>query len=127
MHIMNSVSNFGLVNKEKAVKNMYIKVKNYGFQVVNPKTKKGTELLENYYYRNYGKSELYQVYGKNSDAKQNALDYCKMMQYELNGYDGHITTYNTFVFCYAFTFICDGVRKIAYITPTNNYIINDLR
>ena len=103
---------------------MYVKVKDYCFESVNPLTKKGVELIENYCYQNCNKSELYQVYGKYSDAKQNALNYCKAMEKDLHGYKGHITTVNQNVFCYAFAFICDGVEKVVYITPTHDYIIN---
>lgn len=61
-------------------------------------------------------SELYQVYGKYSRAKADAMEYCKNLQYELNGYDGRITGASNYFFSYAFKYEKDGKEWMMYIT-----------
>ena len=63
-------------------------------------------------------SELWQVYGRYSHAKENAMDYCKRSMRKRNGYGGKITSWNSFQFSYAFEFIDQdtGVIKLMYIT-----------
>ena len=102
---------------------MYIKVLNYGFQVLNPTTKKATALVNAFILSNHNNKSLYDVYEKPSYKKSNALDFCKRMKMDLGGINEHITSFNTFSFCYGFTFICDNKLSLAYITPYNNYLI----
>ena len=73
------------------------------------------------------KTELYQVYGNYSHAKQEALDDCKSLQSKYDGYNGTIVSHNSFVFTYAFEFVdyelggTNKVRWLYYITPSNDY------
>lgn len=70
--------------------------------------------------------ELWQVYGRCSSAKYHAMDHCKNLQAELNGFDGRITSYNTFQFSYAFQFVDQdsGVIKLMYITKEHNRVFD---
>ena len=63
---------------------------------------------------------LYDCYNDYSYAKDRAYDYCITKMQEMNGYDGRILTYNTFVFTYAF--MTDD-NKLIVICPTNEYEI----
>lgn len=61
--------------------------------------------------------ELYQVYGSYSQAKVNAMEYCKEMMEKYNGYDLCIISHNCNVFSVGFIFKDDDGKKIfAYIT-----------
>ena len=59
-------------------------------------------------------------YNNYSYAKQNAYNYCINKMQKMNGYDGRILTYNTFVFTYAF--MTDD-NKLIVICPVNEYEI----
>ena len=65
----------------------------------------------------YHLDDCYQNY---SSAKQNAFDYCINKQNKMNGSDGRILSYNTFVFTYAF--MTDD-NKLIVICPVNEYEI----
>ena len=69
-------------------------------------TKKQKAMYDSYKYAcNKGrKTELWEVYGKYSHAKQRAMDYCKELQYRLNGYEATITGAATYFFSYAFKY-----------------------
>lgn len=71
-------------------------------------------------YNRSSDTELWHVYGRCSQAKYNAMDYCKNLMYEKSGYDGRITSYNTFRFSYAFRFIENGIEHLMYITHDHN-------
>lgn len=88
-------------------------------------TKKQEQLFDSYYRarRSGEKTELYQVYGRYSKAKQEALNYCKQLQARFNGYHGTIVSANSFIFTYAFLY-WDADRKVeclCFITPSNDY------
>ena len=80
-------------------------------------TQKQREMLDSYE-RADNSGELYQVYGRFSSAKREALDYCKSVRAQLDGYDPRIPSANSFIFTYAFRYIDeDGDEALAYITP----------
>ena len=87
---------------------------------LNKNTQKAKQFIKNYD-RATNNGELWQVYDKTSDNKQRVFVYCKKLQNELNGNDAKIPTKNTFIFTFAFTI--DNGKKLVYITPENNYII----
>ena len=76
------------------------------------------------FYENYKRATartLSDVYSRYSRAKENALQYCKELQYNMNGYDGRICSANTFQFTYAFQYMNEsGKHCLAYITRDNN-------
>ena len=65
---------------------------------------------------------LWSVYGRNSEAKSDAMDECVNMELNLNGTNGHIASHNTFQFTYAFTFDYKGKNYTALITRDNKYL-----
>ena len=67
-------------------------------------------------WRRSNATELWQVYGTYSRAKAEAMEYCKNLQYELNGYDGRITGASNYFFSYAFKYRKDGKAWMMYIT-----------
>lgn len=71
-------------------------------------------------YKNAEHSELWQVYGKYSDEKENAHKYCMWLMKQLGGWRGRIISANTFIFTFGFEFINPetGAVSFAYITPT---------
>ena len=71
---------------------------------------------------NFG--DLFDVYGTCSAAKRYAMDYCKRLQRERNGYDGRITSHNTFQFSYGFRFLEDGIEKLMYITKAHDRVFD---
>lgn len=102
---------------------MYKDFNNYCLKYVKPNTKKSIWI--NSLYRNSDRNnrELYNVFSTYSSNKESAMQYCKKMQYALNGCNGRIVSHNTFIFTYAFEFENpeDGVLYIAYITPNYDY------
>lgn len=66
-------------------------------------------------------TDLSQVYGRYSYAKEQAMHYCHRLQAELNGYDGRICSANTFQFSYAFRYTdVDGQECLCYITKAHD-------
>lgn len=88
-------------------------------------TKKQMGLFNNYCYamKKGAKTELYQVYGRYSNAKQKALDYCKELQYRLHGYSGTIVSVSSHFFTYAFRYYDVDIKKecLCYCTHVNDY------
>lgn len=83
-------------------------------------TQKQLEML-NSYNRADNNGELWEVYGSFSHNKAKALNYCKELQAQRNGYDPRIPSANSFIFTYAFRFIDeDGDEALAYITPSHD-------
>lgn len=70
-------------------------------------------------------TRLSDVYGRYSDAKQRAFDYCQRLKREHNGYDMRILSHNTFVFTAAFLFDDPetGVISIMLITPSRDEVV----
>ncbi len=65
--------------------------------------------------------ELHDVYGRCSYAKEKAMQDCKELQYNMNGYDGRICSANSFQFTYAFQYVNEsGKHCLAYITAAHN-------
>ena len=81
-------------------------------------TKKARIFIKEYWTSN--RYHLDDCYNNYSYAKENAFDYCINKQNKMNGYDGRILTYNTFVFTYAF--MTDD-NKLIVICPVNEYEI----
>lgn len=75
------------------------------------------------FYESYNRAtatNLYEVYGTHSRAKDEAYNYCRRLQYEMGGHDGRICSANTFQFTYAFQYEdADGDTCFCYITRDN--------
>ena len=88
-------------------------------------TKKQKEMYESYKraFNRGPKTELREVYGNYSHAKQEALDYCKSLQSRLNGYDGTIVGHSAHFFSYAFKYadFNTGNMCLCYCTHANDY------
>ena len=66
-------------------------------------------------------TDLYQVYGRYSHAKEQAMQYCRRLQAEANGYDGRICSANSFQFSYAFRYEdANGQECLCYITKAHD-------
>ena len=63
------------------------------------------------------------VYGRCSQAKRNAYDYCRARERELNSFDGVIASHNINHFTYAFTCFWEGERYFVFITKSHDYAI----
>ena len=72
--------------------------------------------LENYKRSEY--SELWQVYGKCSKDKYDAMECCKRLMHELNGSKMRIISHNPWTFSVGFQYVDSetGVLMFAYIT-----------
>lgn len=68
-------------------------------------------------------TQLRDVYGRYSDKKARAYDYCRNLMLKYDGYDFRIISYNTFMFTCGFMFHDPATNELmfAYITPTYNY------
>ena len=88
-------------------------------------TKKQFDLFNSYKYAiNKGaKTELYQVYDRYSHKKQEALNYCKELQYRFNGYAGTIVGHSSHFFSYAFMYYDADTKRecLCYCTHANDY------
>lgn len=67
-------------------------------------------------------SELYQVYGRYSRAKEKAMDQCKEIMHMMDGYGLRITSHNTNVFSVMFEYVDqDGQIMLHEITRYNSH------
>lgn len=89
---------------------------------LNKNTQKAKQFIENYK-RAKNNGNLFDVYKNNSCKKYLAIMRCKDICQAYNGKNPKITSYNTFVFTYAFIVENDIQKQLVYITPNNEYII----
>lgn len=92
---------------------------------LKPTTKQAQNFIHSYKYycnKNNGES-LYQIYGNFSDKKYNAFLYCLKLKEDLNGFKSCFCGHNCDFFTYAFLFIEDDRKYLAYITHGHNYKI----
>lgn len=97
-----------------------ITIKGYVFSLVKEDTNRASDILRRA--NNDEGTSLWNVYGRTSEAKINAMCDCVNMKIRLHGTNGHITSHNTFQFAYAFTFDYKGTNFTALITRDNNYL-----
>ena len=71
-------------------------------------------------------TQLSDVYGRYSKAKEKAFDYCQELYYELDGKGFRIITHNLNIFTAGFSFFDkeDGNKKFMAITPSYNAVID---
>ena len=67
--------------------------------------------------------DLDDVYGRCSQAKRNAYEYCRAREREFNSYNGVIASYCIMNFTYAFTGWCEGKKYFVFITKSHDYAI----
>lgn len=92
---------------------------------INNTTKKARSFIHSYNFyksKNNG-SNLYQIYGHWSDKKEKAFKYCLDIKEKLNGFDACFCGHNYDYFTYAFLYIKDNRKYLAYITYANDYEI----
>ena len=77
-------------------------------------TQRNREIVERY--ERETATTLWEVYGRYSQAKANAYDYCRRLQYEKGGHGLRILGANCFMFTAAFRYEVDGVPYLMYIT-----------
>lgn len=73
-------------------------------------------------YCNSSDYELRHVYGRWSDAKENAMEYCKAQMYKRHGYGLRIVSHNVNVFTVGFKFDEGNTEMFMYITPSKDEI-----
>lgn len=74
-------------------------------------------------YRSYNYSnmfELWDAYGRCSQSKRNAWEYCKALMNEKNGYGLKVISANTFQFTAGFEYEENGKNMFAYITKSSD-------
>ena len=93
--------------------------------IANKNTKKAQSMIKAYnFYKNKNNGDsLYQIYKNYSYNKEKALNYCKMLKHDLNGFASCFCGHNYDYFTYAFLFNKDNKTYLAYITYANNYMI----
>lgn len=74
----------------------------------------------NHYLRSNNGSNLYYCYGKPSDNKFKAMEYCEDLMKEYNGHYLRIIGYNSMQFSVGFLFYKDGKNYFAYITKSHD-------
>lgn len=72
-------------------------------------------------YKRATASELWEVYGRFSRAKINALDYCKSLKFKMNGRNGRIISANTFQFSYGFEYDDPDTGALCFAYITKDY------
>ena len=88
--------------------------------IIKADTAKGRKLLESAKV-NKGES-LHEVYGRYSQAKENAYNYCKELCYKENGSNFHICSSNTSQFSVVWE-VADGIR---IETAKNSYFVETI-
>lgn len=66
-------------------------------------------------------TDLNECYGRFSNAKANAMEWCKRKMYDMNGHGMKILSYNTFGFTVGWLV---GNDKLYIETPKNSYEID---
>lgn len=86
-------------------------------------TKKQEAMLQAYLRADEKATDLWRVYGTFSKKKAEAMEYCKELQYRLNGYGGRITSANSYHFSYAFKYpdYDTGKMCLCYCTAAHDY------
>ena len=99
----------------------YIDIGGWSFTELNKDTKKAQSLVHNW--DNYEGTELWEVYGSHSYAKERSYQDIKALMSRVGGWALCITSHCTCFYTCAFLLERDGVKYLAYITPSHNYLI----
>ena len=94
----------------------------HDYVVINPSTERAQRILRAFLRSD--EATLDEAYGRYSQAKANAYEYCRSREREFNSYDGVITGHNCMTFSYAFTGYCEGKKYLVYITKDYDYAID---
>ena len=100
----------------------FLKLHGRNYRVISPVTQHAKRIYDSFC--NSSDSSLDEVYGRYSQAKRNAIEYCYAREREFGAYDGVITGHNSMTFSYAFTGRCEGKRYLVYITQCGDYVID---
>ena len=98
-----------------------INIAGHTYEVMSPKTDRARSIKNAFEWSS--DFTLRDVYGRYSQAKENAYAYCRSREAEANSVDGCITGANTCQFSYAFTCEWEGIRYLIYITKNHDYAI----
>lgn len=98
-----------------------INLHGHNYVVINRNTQKAESIYDAF--RRSSDVTLYDVYGRYSQAKADAYEYCRKREQEFNSCNGVITSYNIFQFTYAFIGLCNGKHYLVYITKSADYAI----
>ena len=81
-------------------------------------TKSNKAMMNNVYLRMRNTNDLYldDVYGKYSNNKVRAYNYCMQLMNENDGYYPRIISHNIFTFSFAFLFCHENRLAVSYIT-----------
>lgn len=80
--------------------------------------------LRNYdAYRNSTTYELHQAYGRYSEAKVKAWEYCKNLMRKFHGYGLKIIAHNGYQFTAGFMFEENGNKMFMYISKTHDIAV----
>lgn len=99
-----------------------ISLHGHKYTVINASTERAKSIWRSY--MNSDDATLDEVYGRCSQAKRNAYEYCRDREREFGSYDGVITGFNICQFSYAFTGWCEGKKYLIYITKSADYAID---
>lgn len=100
---------------------IYIYIGGWSFTKLNNKTKKAQALINNWI--NYEGLELWDVYGSHSYRKEESFNDIKSLVERVGGWSLCITSHCTCFYTCAFLLYFEGVKYLAYITPSYNYLI----
>lgn len=99
-----------------------INLHGHNYRVIRPNTQQAERVIRDFEYSS--DTELSDVYGRYSKAKENAYEYCRARERECDSYNGVITGHNSMTFSYAFTTWQDGHKYLVWITKCNDYAID---
>lgn len=98
-----------------------IKILDNNFVVIGKNTDRARGIISSYNYSS--DTELYHAYDNFSDAKENAFNYCRKLEKDLNGHAGKIVSHNLFQFTYGFFTEYEDKEYFIYITKSADYAI----
>ena len=86
--------------------------------------KKNAKIALNHYdaYNNSWDYSLYDVYGHYSEYKYNAMEYCRNLMNDLNGYNLKIISHNSMQFTVGFEFADPETGECMFAYITKDYI-----
>lgn len=124
---VNGLRTFG---RTVIVKDAVKKVLDDGTRVL---TKEAVAVFNQYFYTTYKYNSIWNCYKSLSQEKEDAMEECSDIMYQLSGEDGRVLSFNSFMFTYGFV-VCNrlvrsddvieyvGVIAVVKITPNYIYI-----
>ena len=87
------------------------------------KGKREIELLQDAYRRweRSDDNDLHDVYSSISESKHRAMDYCRYLMYDMNGWGLKILSHNTYCFTVGFEFSDKETGELCFAYITKSY------